>query len=105
MDSSVGPADNIGANRITVCLTGIKSEDTDIVANVLKDLPAVLGIQLIHPINTLPPECTHLIIAKSPLRKTEKLQAALARGIPILDVEPFLSLDRSSSFLRGSKSF
>ena len=64
-------------------LSGAELDDTEAV----EGLTEVLGGQLLKGV-ILQPECTHLLVGK--LAKREKVLAALARGIPILDLGTYL---------------
>ena len=75
-----------------ICLTGLSSEQANEAAKILAKYPE---LKLVHSSSTLPSDCTHLLTNSQMIGKTEKLQSALARGIPILDVhQSLLSKDR-----------
>ena len=79
-----------------VCLTGLRAADESKVVNLLTEYSG-LGMsqpRLFHPCpDGLHKDATHLVTSQAMLGKTEKLQAALARGnVVIVDVKPLLAI-------------
>jgi len=73
----------MGSPYPRICLSGTELEDNEAV----ESLVAIFGGQLLKGV-VLQPECSHLLVGK--LAKREKVLAALARGIPILDLRTYL---------------
>ena len=73
----------MGSPLPILCLSGAELGDIEAV----EALTEILGGQLLKGV-VLQPECTHLLVGK--LAKREKVLAALARGIPILDLQSYL---------------